>query len=405
MGRLIRFDASALSQHVAKNSLKPERAPMPSRYQRGSVKQRGKSKVWYGYFREDVRTPDGEITRVPRHVKLGTHAELPTKAAARNKLAEIMSVQEKQPVVTDITFSELVERWQAAEGPTYKASTFLHYVNALNTYVMPEFGACKIAKINRADIQTWLNKRAATYSKSTLRTMKVALGITLGWAEACEWIDKNPCARIKLPQKTGGRRVKRTRLTPAQIEAIAGKLQEPYATLVLLLHDTGLRISEAIALKWADLNDNVLSITRRIYDRKVDELKSKRSRRKLTLNALMVARIKALHWQFANSEWMFQSEAGTPVDPHNALARYYRPAAAACGITVSGWHDFRHTLSTNLRRQKQHPKVVSDILGHSKVNLAMDVYDEADLDDISTALASVALNQLQPSATKSNASA
>jgi integrase len=159
---------------------------------------------------------------------------------------------------------------------------------------------------------------------------------------------------------------------------------------------------------WAELHekaDNVLSVCRRIYDRKVDELKSKRSRRKLTLNAVMIARIKALHSRFANSEWMFQSEAGTPVDPHNALVRYYRPAAASCGITVSGWHDFRHTLSTNLRRQKQHPKVVSDILGHSKVNLAMDVYDEADLQDISTALDSVALNQLQPSATKSNTSA
>jgi integrase len=296
-------------------------------------------------------------------------------------------------------FHRVGGKWQAAEGPTYKASTFQHYANALNTYVTPEFGACKIAKINRADIQTWPNKHAATYSKSTLRSMKVTLGVTLGWAEACEWIEKNPCARIKLPQKTGGRRVKRTRLTPAQVETITGNLQEPYTTLVLLLHDTGLRISEAIALKWADLNGKVLSISRRIYDRKVDELKSKRSRRKLTLDAAMVARITALHSQFANGDWMFQSETGTPVDPHNALARYFRPTAKACNVTVSGWHDFRHTLSTNLRRQKQYPKVVSDILGHSKVNLAMDVYDEADMQDIATALASVALiscNQVRP---------
>jgi len=63
---------------------------------------------------------------------------------------------------------------------------------------------------------------------------------------------------------------------------------------------------------------------------------------------------------------MFQSEAGSPVDPRNALNRYFRPAAKTCGITVSGWHDFRHTLSTNLRRKKQHPKVVTDILGHRR---------------------------------------
>ena len=48
-------------------------------------------------------------------------------------------------------------------------------------------------------------------------------------------------------------------------------------------------------------------------------------------------------------------------------------------ITVGGWHDFRHSLSTNLRRAGVHPKVVSDILGHNKVNPAVDVYDRADI--------------------------
>ena len=113
----------------------------------------------------------------------------------------------------------------------------------------------------------------------------------------------------------------------------------------------------------------------------------------------MVARIGALHSRFANSEWMFQFEVGTPIDPRNALHRHFRPAAVACAITVSGWHDFRHTLSTNLRRNKQHPKVISDILGHSKVNLAMDVYDRTDLQDVSTALATV--SQLLPNVAKS----
>ena len=59
-----------------------------------------------------------------------------------------------------------------------------------------------------------------------------------------------------------------------------------------------------------------------------------------------------------------------------------------CGLRYHGERlARRHTLSTNLRRNKQHPKVISDILGHSKVNLAMDVYDRTDLQDVSTALA------------------
>lgn len=50
-------------------------------------------------------------------------------------------------------------------------------------------------------------------------------------------------------------------------------------------------------------------------------------------------------------------------------------------IALGGWNDFRHTLSTKLRRSGVHPKVVSDILDHSRVNLAMDVYDRTDVQD------------------------
>jgi len=61
--------------------------------------------------------------------------------------------------------------------------------------------------------------------------------------------------------------------------------------------------------------------------------------------------------------------------------RHVRPAAKKIGVSLGGWHDFRHTLSTKLRRSGVHPKVVSDILGHKKVNLAMDIYDRTDVQD------------------------
>jgi hypothetical protein len=58
-----------------------------------------------------------------------------------------------------------------------------------------------------------------------------------------------------------------------------------------------------------------------------------------------------------------------------------RPAFRELGIEIGGWHDFRHSVTAMLRRSGTHPKVVSDILGHSKVNLAMDVYDRTNESD------------------------
>ena|SRR2546422_11702001 len=77
------------------------------------------------------------------------------------------------------------------------------------------------------------------------------------------------------------------------------------------------------------------------------------------------------------------------INPGNALKRYIRPAAKALGITLGGYHDFRHTLSTELRGSGVHPKVISDILGQKKVNLAMDVYDRTDVTDFAAPLAAV----------------
>jgi len=95
---------------------------------------------------------------------------------------------------------------------------------------------------------------------------------------------------------------------------------------------------------------------------------------------------------------MFQSEAGTPIDPKNSLNRYVRPAALSIGVEIGGFHDFRHTLSTNLRKAGVHPKVVADILGHAKVTLAMDTYDRTDLQDMKPLMI---VTQLLPNVAKS----
>jgi len=395
VGRFIRFDADLLSEQLRARieigkSLKPERTDMFFRYQRGFVYQKGrKAKVWYGVFREDVRNPDGQIERRQRNIRLGTLDELPTKSAARKRLSELLN---NAPPKLEMSFQELAKRWENAEGSTMKATTLHHYKNALRAYVLPKFGERKITEINREDIQNFLAEKARKYSESTLRSMRVVLGLTLGWANNCGWLEKNPCTRVKLPKRTGGRRVTRTVLTAGQMNAIAEKLKEPYATLILFLAATGLRIGEAVAIKWTDFTNNLLHVTRRIYDGDVDAVKSKRSERRLPINPLLMERMEKL----GKGEWVFRSRAGTPLNPGNALKRHVRPAAEKLGISLGGWHDFRHTLSTKLRRSGVHPKVVSDILGHKKVNLAMDVYDRTDVEDFVQPLALV-FNELLPS--------
>jgi len=104
------------------------------------------------------------------------------------------------------------------------------------------FADLSISEISREDVQLFLADQASRYSRSALRSMRVVLSLTLGWAKRNGWIEQNPCEGVRLPQQTGGRTVKRVALTPEQVNAIAGKLVEPYATLVLFLAASGLRI-------------------------------------------------------------------------------------------------------------------------------------------------------------------
>jgi integrase len=366
------------------------------RYQRGYVYLTGKKvKVWYGMFREDIRTPEGQVRRRQRHVRLGARGELPTRSAARSRLAELFR---SSTPTTEMNFERLAERWQKAVGPTMKTTTLRHCRNALRAYVLPMFADRMISNINREDIQALLAQQVKKYSRSALRSMRVVLSLTLGWASDCGWLEKTPCTRIKLPQQTGGRMVTRTVLTTKQVLAITAELEEPYATLVLFLATSGLRIGEAIAIKWSDFDGNEIRISRRICCGNVDSVKTERSVRRLPVDSALLSRMRNL----GTTDWVFCSRGGTPVNPGNALKRYVRPTSAKLGIQLGGWHDFRHTLTTTMRRSGVHPKVISGILGHTRVALAMDVYDHADVEDFRQPLAVVA-GELLRNVTKTEA--
>jgi integrase len=220
-------------------------------------------------------------------------------------------------------FSELVEKWKQSEGPGMGDTTRQHYTNALRAYVLPKWKGRTIDGIQREDITNLLNSQAAKYSRSSLKSMRVVICLTLKWAERNGYI-KRPTGwleGVRLPRKTGGRKVVRTELDTSQTLGIIQHLKEPYATLVLFLGLTGRRIEEAIGIKPDDLgDDNVLRIRRVIYDGRVEELEQEQI---LPLDqpehAELVRRLRSLG---AGHQWVFHSRKGTPLDPGNARRRH-----------------------------------------------------------------------------------
>jgi integrase len=396
LGRMIRIDSAQIESRIdSRKSLEPKEPIMVNRYQRGGVYKQGKKQMWYGTFRMD-----GPSGRKQKNVPLGTVKELPTKSAARKKLDEVIALMAKPEAGVAATktkkFSELVTEWKANEGVALGRVTMAHYSNALRANVIPTFGDHDIQTINRKSIQSFLAKQAEKYSRSSLRSMRLVLCMTLGWAERNGeiqqpngWLDG-----IRLPKKVGGRTVVRTELTPTQTLAFVERLREPYSTLVLCVASLALRGEEAVGLQPDDLDqNNVLHVRRVIYDRQMELLeKEKQFPLDAVVHADLIRRLRALG---VGQEWIFHSRAGTPVDLGNARRRHLHPAAAAIGVVIGGWHDFRHTLVRMMRRGGENPVVISGVVGHKSVEMAAEVYDRASVADIGQALSLVGKQLLQ----------
>ena len=386
IGSLIRFDESLLRCDLAcriprEKPLKPRGDVMSfqvRRWQQGSVYKTGKRiKTWYGIWREDVLDADGKMKRRQRNVRLGTMAELPTQRAARDALAQHTGASLNPRV--EMTLSEVFERWQKVTSLSLKSTTYGHYVNALESYVLPGFGKCRIDSIERYAVESFFATQAIKYSRSTIRSMRISFGLLLSYAVRNGWLKEDPSKGVKLPraENCAGRRVSRKVLSPLQTTSIAEKLSEPYATLVLFLAVTGLRIGEAIAIKWSDFEGDILRVQRRMYDGKVDTTKSRDSKRRIPIPAALLERLQALG---TTGEWIFHARGGVPLNPGNALKRYIRPVAKELEIELGGWHDFRHTVATSMLRAGHGVKVVSELLGHADVAITLRTYDHVAAD-------------------------
>lgn len=301
--------------------------------------------------------------------------------------------QSAEPSVKQqLTFADVAKRWEQSEGPGLGETSRRHYVGALRAYVLPTLGERKLADIQRQTLTDLLNAKAKKYSRSSLKSMRLVMQMTLLWAErnglivrAAGWL-----AGIRLPRECGGRKIVRTQLEPGQTLAIVGHLCEPYATLALFLAMTGKRGEEAVGIQPEDLySNNILHIRRVVYEGRVEELEGEEL---LPLDspehAELVRRMRALG---EGHKWMFHNlRKDTPLNLGNARRRYLRPAAAKAGVRIGGWHDFRHTLQSKLRRGGVDPVVRAGIMGHSRVELGPEVYDKASIDEKRAALTLVA---------------
>lgn len=63
------------------------------------------------------------------------------------------------------------------------------------------------------------------------------------------------------------------------------------------------------------------------------------------------------------------------MDLHNLINRHFKPALEAAGLPKGiRLYDLRHTCETLLLSTGEHPKIVSEMLGHTSIQLTLDTH-------------------------------
>ena len=81
----------------------------------------------------------------------------------------------------------------------------------------------------------------------------------------------------------------------------------------------------------------------------------------------------------SNGSWrkqglVFPNTLGGYADYTNLMPRHFKPLLRRAGLPDIRFHDLRHTCATLLLTKGVHPKIVSEMLGHSSVSITLDVY-------------------------------
>jgi integrase len=345
-------------------------------------KVKGKGKPWWVFI-----SHNGKRTSKMVGDKSATE-EVASQIRAKIKLGDF-SFEEEKPIPT---FKEYAESWITTTVPaTCKASTVRDYQDILRIHVLPVFENLRITDITRGKVKDFLlSKINEGYAGSTVSHMKDVISGILNKAIDDEIISANPTYRLKLGKAVNARDPKEAidPLTSDELKLLLDTVQihfPAHYTLFLLLARTGMRIGEALALQWGDIDfaGRFIDVKQSLVRGRVPTPKSGKSRRvdmSLQLaSALEKHRLKSRKKGFALGlgdipEYVFTNEKGGLIDKDNWRRRVFNKALTKAGLRRIRIHDLRHTYATLRISKGDNIADVSNQLGHHSVKLTMDVY-------------------------------
>lgn len=231
--------------------------------------------------------------------------------------------------------------------------------------IMKRFAAdIPISEIDEIYCQKILNDLFTdNYSKASIKKIRTILCQSLNRPIKTGIIFRNPVADLIIPNAPTKVVCALTREEQKLVEDASYKVKYGYMFRFLLY--TGLRRNEATHLEFRDYNAR----TQEIFIR---ASKTKSGIRTVPLIAPASEIIKAQsHYPY--DDFIFHTLSGS-VFTESVMKKTYEEIRRITGIQTLTNHVCRHTFATRLVEQGASPKSVASLLGHARVEYALNIY-------------------------------
>jgi integrase len=289
-----------------------------------------------------------------------------------------------------------LDRW----FPEYQATlsgiesrTFADYGRVYERHIKPHLGSMPIDMIDRKAVATFVNALAKTKiqngkGKTTLSAKTIAnahgiLAAALNEAVLSGKIQANPCKGTRLPRSGEVERIEERYLTHEEYNRLEDELPERWVPLVRTLVGTGMRWSEATALRVAEVDLDGLPTIKIIRATKWTPgeghhdgvPKTKKSRRTIIVPAPVVEVLRPLLKDKEGDEYVFTAARGGQVRHSGFHRLVWTPTVAKAKIKPPPRiHDLRHTFASWAIEMGIGLEAIQDQLGHESILTTRKIY-------------------------------
>ena len=357
--------------------------------QRGHLRREGN--VWRIVVR--VRGEAGQARARQRSVRLGTAAELPTRAAARRAADRWLAKTHPRELNAGavVEWTDWCDRYVDRTLRLRSTGTRSTQASIIVRHLRPAFAGQPVHKVDAEAVQEFIHAQAREgVAPATVRARFNVLNSMLRQASAEGLATATPKANeLDFPKNERVHSaVTQKAFTPDEVVRILANAAEPERTAFAVARLLGLRCGEVLGLTWAhvDLTRSLVTVRQQAQDGEVRPLKTKGSHATLGAPAALVERLKAYRegWVPNDDGFLFADEQGRPLTS-GVLRDRLHTLLEQLGIRRRGMHAFRHACALAMANAGCSPEVIRRAMRHSTLKETA-IYLSASPEDIAAGL-------------------